>query len=103
MTAPVGGWGLRPAANNLERAGQLLRLADYVIVAKADGSDEAEAELVSHVIRSAAEQAAVRGTDFALGWVDGWWYATGNKSTSDGSSNNETWRQIRLVLGEPVR
>ena len=72
--------------NSYERAGRLLALAAEL---------KAEGILASHVAERAAEVAATQNTDAALGFVEGWWYASGNRTPG----NNEAWRRMRELLG----
>lgn len=86
--------------NQYEQAGRLLALAEKALSDRADGLQTPDAALVSNVLRAAAVWAATHGTARALGWLDGYWYATGNSPRPDDLDNHETWRRGRALLGE---
>jgi len=72
----------------------LLRLAQRILSDKANGVESEYAEMSSHVARHCADVVAEHGLEFARGWVEGWWYAAGNKDGGDA-----TWRELRALLG----
>jgi hypothetical protein len=45
--------------------------------------------------RQLADVVASNGIPAAQGWLEGWWYASGNST----DENNEAWKALRIILG----
>ena len=45
--------------------------------------------------RQLADVVASNGIPSAQGWLEGWWYASGNNT----DENNEAWKSLRVILG----
>jgi hypothetical protein len=47
------------------------------------------------IARQLADVVASNGIPAAQGWLEGWWYASGNST----DENNEAWKSLRIILG----
>jgi len=57
--------------------------------------DPTQSEVTMRLARNLANKVATEGTATATGWLDGWWYASGNNHPD----NNAAWKLMRSILG----
>lgn len=71
--------------------GREVTLAHLLTVA----NDATASDTKRRLARNLGDVVATRGLASANGWLEGWWYASGNNS----ENNHEAWTSLRAILG----